>query len=226
MASESTVMNEIRTHYRSAYEEKAEKLLPWRNKICRGLHKGGTFSMIGGALSMVSAGAMACFSAPFVLPVLIGGGALFYLGLLGRRSGNKLYARIPETGMELLEQDITNLKLVKSYVKDALPEKTTALQRGREEAVKAHDRNLKGMAEHSEHLKDSRRAALLIIRKGMDLLEQQFEASRQEVDFFRNEAQTLGVEFAAAVQKPHTADAAPVAANGPAASPSVPSKAI
>ena len=212
MANQFTVRDEIRAHYRGTYEGKAEKLMPWRNKLSRRLHKGGIFSMISGPLGMIAAGVMACFSAPFVLPVLIGGAALFGLGLMGYKSSNKLYRRIEKAGGELMEADITNLTLVKSYVKNVLPEKTTALQSDRDAAVKSHDEKLTEMAEQSKYLGDSRRAALLILRDGMSLLEQQVEASRKEVDFFRGEAQALGVEFASAVLRPTPAGAVPAAA--------------
>ena len=210
MATQYTVKDEIRAHFRGTYEGKAQTLLPWRNTITRGLRKGGIFSMVSGPLGLMAAGVMAIASAPFVLPVLIGGGALFGLGFLGYKSSKKLYERIRKTGDELLEQDIANLKLVKSYVKDVLPEKTKSLQRARDEEAQAYTKGLAGRASQSEYLQDSRRAALLIIRDGMNLLEQQVEASRKEVDFFRNEAQTLGVEFASALQQP-PAGASPVA---------------
>jgi hypothetical protein len=103
-----------------------------------------------------------------------------------------LYARIPEFGNELMEQDIANLKLVKSYVKEALPSGTAALQNERDTAIRTHEEKLRDIDRRSESLKDCRQAALVMIRKGMELLEQQAEASRKEVDFFRTEVAAAG----------------------------------
>jgi hypothetical protein len=79
MANENTVKEAIRARYRSTYEWNAKNLMPRRNKISRGLYAGGIFSMIGGALGVVAGGILASLSLPFVLPALIGGGAVFFL---------------------------------------------------------------------------------------------------------------------------------------------------
>lgn len=223
MVDQYTVEQGIRSHYRRTYEGKAEKVLPWRTKFSRGLFAGGIFTLIGGGLGMAAAGVMAFFSLPFVLPVLIGSAALIPVGALGFPSSKKLYRRIERTGGELMEADITNLTLVKSYVTDVLPGKTMALQSEREREVKSYEGRLKKMDEQDGFLKDHRRAALLIIRRGMDLLERNVAASQKELDFFQKEAEeTLGADFTATArkQRPPTG-AGPIAVNagGPGPAP-------
>jgi hypothetical protein len=212
MADQYTLEQEIRSYYRDAYQKDAEKRLPWRTKFSKALLKGGVAGIFGGFVGMAAAGVMACLSAPVVLPVLIGSAGLIPSGVLGFLSSKKLYRRIEKIGEQMMTQDIASLKLVKSYVRQVFVEKTTLLRGERDSAVKAHDIKLKELDRQNVLLTENRKTALVIISNGMDQLERQIDASRREVDFFRKEAETLGVEFASAAQQPVAgAAAAPIA---------------
>lgn len=209
------IRNEIQKEYGDAYIAMARQQNPELERKRRRQADGGAFGMLAGVFGLALGAAGLFYGLPFALYVAASGVATGVAGVAIRSVSRKTEKVIQNLGARLLQEDIDNFKLVKSYFKDVLGREKEALDVKRKELAETQRYYVELLDRNQAMLNEKRAGALKIIAEGLNELEAQVRISRDDNSRFRRETEeALGEEFKAAAQKP-----APQAAAGAAAPP-------
>lgn len=197
------IKRNIRDYYRKSYVQQARKQNPVLKQAEEWL---GGVGLTLGVLGVV--GLVASFIMSAGWPFWAGAAALLLTGIGTGTGADRVGETIDKAAVPLLEADMTNFKLVRSYIKDVLGNEQKGLDNQRKAADEHHVGTHRDIDQKQAALDEKRKAALKLVTQGLDALEGQARDAARDVELFRQEAgQDLGPEFASAV-KPAVAAAA------------------